>query len=145
MLFYSFLSAYTGVSPDKIKLTQFPLIPMPNWQITYDGLSKLKPFRKILRNFTIRHGYRSTFSIGAFASNLDYNPGDDGLSYIEDLNRNYVPELEVSNISVNEQFNPLFSLDATWTNSLTNRVEARNSRTIAMSFANNQVSENKNW
>ncbi|MDD2196474.1 MAG: cell surface protein SprA [Bacteroidales bacterium] len=145
VLFYSFLSAYTGVSPDKIKLTQFPLIPMPNWQITYDGLSKLKPFRKILRNFTIRHGYRSTFSIGAFASNLDYNPGDDGLSYIEDLNRNYVPELEVSNISVNEQFNPLFSLDATWTNSLTNRVEVRNSRTIAMSFANNQVSENKNW
>lgn len=145
VLFYSFLSAYTGVSPEKIKLTQFPVIPMPNWQITYDGLSKLKPFRKVLRNFTIRHGYRSTFSIGAFTSNLDYNPGDDGLSYIQDLNNNYIPEFEISNISVNEQFNPLFSLDATWTNSLTNRVEVRNSRTIAMSFANNQVSENKSW
>jgi len=145
VLFYSFLSAYTGVSPANIKLTQFPIFPMPNWQITYDGLSKLKPFRNILRTFTIRHGYRSTFSIGSFASNLDYKPGDDGISHIQDLNYNYIPEFEISNISVNEQFNPLFSLDATWTNSLTNRLEVRNSKTIAMSFANNQVSENKNW
>jgi len=118
---------------------------MPNWQITYDGLSKLKPFRNILRTFTIRHGYRSTFSIGAYASNLDYEAGDDGFSYIQDLNDNYIPEFEISNISVNEQFNPLFSLDATWTNSLTNRIEVRNSRTVALSFANNQVSENKSW
>jgi len=145
VLFYSFLSAYTGTSPSNVKLSQFPLIPMPNWQITYDGLSKLKPFRNILRTFTIRHGYRSTFSIGAYASNLDYEAGDDGFSYIQDLNDNYIPEFEISNISVNEQFNPLFSLDATWTNSLTNRIEVRNSRTVALSFANNQVSENKSW
>ena len=48
-------------------------------------------------------------------------------------------------MSVNEQFSPLISLDATWTNSMTNRAEVRNSRTIAMSFANNQVTENKSW
>lgn len=145
VLFYSFLSAYTGVSPEKIELNYFPLIPMPNWQITYDGLSKLRAFKKMLRTFTIRHTYRSTFSIGAFNSNLDYSPEEDGLSYILNLQNNYIPEFDISNMSVNEQFSPLISLDATWTNSMTNRAEVRNSRTIAMSFANNQVTENKSW
>ncbi len=145
VLFYSFLSAYTGVSPEKIELNYFPLIPMPNWQITYDGLSKLRAFKKMLRTFTIRHTYRSTFSIGAFNSNLDYSPEEDGLSYILNLQNNYIPEFDISNVSVNEQFSPLISLDATWTNSMTNRAEVRNSRTIAMSFANNQVTENKSW
>lgn len=145
VLFYAFLSAYSGVSPEQVPLTYFPLIPMPNWQVTYDGLSKLRSLKKHLRTFTIRHTYRSTFSVGAFNSNLDYHLSDDGLNYVRDFQNNYIPELDVSNVSVNEQFSPLLSLDATWTNSMTNRLEVRNSRSIAMSFANNQVSENKSW
>jgi cell surface protein SprA len=145
VLFFSFLSAYTGASPENIGLNIFPVFPMPNWQITYDGLSKLKMFKRFLRTFTLRHGYRSTFTIGSYSSNLDYSPTDDGFSYIQDLQKNYIPEFEVSNISINEQFNPLISLDATWVNSMTNRLEYRNSRSLAMSYANNQLSETKSW
>jgi cell surface protein SprA len=145
VLFYSFLSAYTGVAPDKVVLSPFPKFPMPNWQITYDGLSKLKPFKKHLRTFTLRHGYRSTFTIGSFATNLDYIEGADGMSIARDLNANFVPEFAIANISINEQFSPLISLDATWVNSLTNRLEIKNSRSLAMSFSNNQLSEMKSW
>ncbi len=145
VLFYSFLSAYTGTSPNSMSLTTFPLIPMPNWQVTYDGLSKLKLFKDILRSFTIRHGYRSTFTIGSYASNLDYAPTDDGFSYVRDMQENFISENEITNVSINEQFNPLFSLDATWTSSLTNRIEVKNSRSLAMSFSNNQLSEISSW
>ena len=146
VLFYSFLSAYTGASPEDMSLKNFPIFPMPNWMITYDGLAKLKPFRKHLRTFTVRHSYNSIFTIGSFASNLRYEPGDDGFSYVRDINEiNFVPQYEITNVSINEQFNPLFGLDATWVNSLTNRFEIKSSRALAMSFANNQLSETKSW
>ena len=146
VLFYSFLSAYTGASPENMSLKTFPIFPMPNWLITYDGLAKLKPFRKHLRTFTLRHSYNSTFTIGSYGSNLRYEPGDDGFSYVRDINEiNFLPQYEITNVSINEQFNPLFGLDATWINSLTNRFEVKSSRALAMSFANNQLSETKSW
>lgn len=145
VLIYSFLAAYTGISPEKMNLTSFPLLPMPNWQVTYDGLAKLKLFRKHLRTFTLRHGYRSTYSIGSYSTNLNYQLSDDGFSYVRDAQNNFIPQYEITNISINEQFNPLIGLDGTWINSLTNRLEIRNSRSLAMSFANNQLSEINNW
>jgi cell surface protein SprA len=146
VLIYSFLSAYTGISPATAGLTTFPVIPIPNWQVTYDGLAKLKPFRKLLRTFTLRHSYRSTFTIGSYTTNLAYDPMDDGFSYVrDDFQNNFIPEFGITNISINEQLNPLISLDATWLSSLTNRVEVRNTRSLAMSFANNQLSEINSW
>ena len=65
---------------------------------------------------------------------------------IWDINEiNFLPQYEITNVSINEQFNPLFGLDATWINSLTNRFEVKSSRALAMSFANNQLSETKSW
>jgi cell surface protein SprA len=146
VLMYSFISAYTGTPVATASLSTFPLFPMPNWQITYDGLSKLKPFRNLLRTFTLRHSYRSTFTIGSYASYLNYELGQDGYSYIRDeVSNNFIPEYEIANISINEQFNPLISLDATWLSSLTNRLEIRKTRSLAMSFANNQLSEIDSW
>ncbi len=145
VLIYSFLAAYTGTSPDVIGLTTFPLIPMPNWQFTYDGLAKLKPFQKYLRTFTLRHGYRSTYTIGSYATNLNYQLEDDGFSYVRDQQGNFIPEYDITNVAISEQFNPLIGLDATWNNSLTNRVEVKNTRSLAMSFSNNQLSEVTAW
>ncbi len=145
VLIYSFLAAYTGKSPDNVNLNPFPTFPMPNWQITYDGLSKLRYFKKHLRSFSLRHGYRSTYNVGAFASNLDYQLGDDGFSYVRNLNNDFVPQNEITNVSISEQFSPLVGVDMVWLNSLTNKFEVRNSRSLAMSFANNQLTEMVNW
>ncbi|MFA5648041.1 MAG: cell surface protein SprA [Bacteroidales bacterium] len=145
VLIYSFLSAYTGTPVSEAKFTSFPLIPMPNWQITYDGLAKMKPFSKWMRTFTLRHSYRSTFTVGSYSSYLDFKPEQDGFSYVRDINNNFVPEFEITNVSINEQLNPLISFDATWLNSLTNRLEVRNTRSLSMSFANNQLSEMSSW
>ena len=40
----AFISAYTGKDADEIDLTAFPSWGklIPNWKVTYDGLSKLK-------------------------------------------------------------------------------------------------------
>ncbi|HPG73496.1 MAG TPA: hypothetical protein PLM49_04335, partial [Bacteroidales bacterium] len=42
-----------------------------------------------------------------------------------------------------EQFSPLFGLDMTMVNSLIAKIEVKKSRNLAMSFTNNQLTENK--
>jgi cell surface protein SprA len=42
VLIPAFLSAYSGESADKASLSAFRNFPLPNWRVTYNGLSKLK-------------------------------------------------------------------------------------------------------
>jgi cell surface protein SprA len=137
----SFLAAYTNTSAKRVSLRDFPLIPMPNWQLSYDGLAKLKPFKRWFKAVTLTHGYRSLYTIGAFTSNLAYQPEDDGFSYVRNINGDFIPKNEITNVAINEQFTPLLGLDIGWQNNLTTRLEFKNSRSLAMSFANNQLTE----
>jgi cell surface protein SprA len=144
VLIPTFLSAYTNYSASNVPLGNFPSIPIPNWQITYDGLAKLNPFKSFLRTFSLTHGYRSIYSIGAFTTNLKYN-GDDGLSEVRNTIDDFIPKREITNVSINEQFSPLIGVDMNWINSLTSRLEVKTGRSLAMSFSNNQLTEISNW
>ena len=136
----AFLAAYGGRNPDKISLTAFPSIPLPNWRITYDGLSKLKIFRKVLRTLTLSTAYLSTYSVGAFSSNIRYREAD-GFPIVINSAGNFIPKAELSVISITEQFNPLIKFDMGWINSLLSNIEWRRSRNIAFSFVGNQLTE----
>ncbi|MBW6480355.1 MAG: hypothetical protein K0B37_13085, partial [Bacteroidales bacterium] len=90
----------------------------------------------------IGHGYRSTFTINNYRSISNYRERDGFPTVIDNLG-NYIPEFEIGQVSINEQFNPLISFDMTWKNSLMTRLEYRSSRNIGLSFANNQVTDLK--
>lgn len=146
VLLPAFLAAYTNKPASSIGLSDFKSIPMPNWQVTYDGLAKLKMFKSFLRTFTLTHGYRSVYTIGSFTSNLDYWAEEDGFSYVRDKQDiNFLPKREIVNVSISEQFSPLIGMDMNWHNSLTTRAEVKSSRSLALSLANNQLSEIKSW
>jgi len=145
VLIPSFLSAYSNYTPSKVPLDNFPLIPMPNWQITYDGLSKIKPFKNFLRTFTLTHGYRSVYSIGAYSNNSKYDEQSDGYSYTTNAIDDFIAKREISNVSVIEQFSPLIGVDMNWINSLTTRFEVKTNRSLAMSFSNNQLTQTNSW
>ncbi|MCK7532980.1 MAG: hypothetical protein MZV63_19095 [Marinilabiliales bacterium] len=55
--------------------------------------------------------------------------------------QNFIPENNISSVSINEQFAPLINVDMTWVNNLTTRFEMKKSRTITLSFTNNQITE----
>jgi cell surface protein SprA len=107
----SFLAAYTNTPAGRVTLNDFPMIPMPNWQITYDGLSKIKPFKNFFKTFTLTHGYRSVYTIGSYATNITYDELDDGFSYVRNVNNDFIPKREITNVSINEQFSPLLGVD----------------------------------
>jgi cell surface protein SprA len=145
VLIPSFLSAYSSYSPDNVPLTNFPTIPMPNWQVTYDGLAKMAPFKNFLRTFSLTHGYRSIYTIGAYTTNMKYDELGDGYSYVVNSINDFIPKREISNVSINEQFSPLIGLDMNWINNLTTRFELKTGRSLAMSFSNNQLTETDSW
>jgi len=138
----SFLAAYGGLDPSGSSLNPFLKIPMPNWRLTFDGLSDIPALRHLFQNITISHGYRSTFSISSFRTNALYRETADGHAWERDrTSGNFIPRHDLGQISISEQFNPLINLDITWQNQLLTRIEYRSSRDIILSFANNQVTD----
>jgi len=143
VLLYSFLAAYSGKSAGESVLSDFTqMLPMPNWNITYDGLSKIPALKKLFKTVTLNHAYRSTFSIGSFTRNQLYETDEVNNAPIQkDVNGNFITDKQLSVASISEQFSPLINVDMTWNNSLLTRLEMRRDRNISMSFANNQVTE----
>jgi len=151
----AFISAYTGIDPEKVTFTNFFWTMMPNWRITFDGLSKLKFFQKFLKNITLSHSYKSTYTVGSFGTNVSYydNLGEGFYSseqqegfrgLVRDKSMNFIPEYQFSSVSINEQINPLINIDMTWHNSLITKFEMGRSRLISLSLNNNQVNETSN-
>lgn len=142
VLLASFIAAYSGADPNTVALTPFPKIPIPNWTLTYNGLTQIPFFNKYFRNFSINHAYRSSYNIGGYTQNIRYSEDEDGFQIIRDeLGNNYLPRYEISQVTISEQFSPLLKFDMTMTNSLMANIEFKRSRTLALSFANYQITE----
>lgn len=150
VLLPAFLSAYKGTSPDKIGLSAFRDIPIPNWQLKYTGFMKMEWFKKRFKRFSVTHGYRSNYTINQFRTNLDLAPGDlqPGVPYEEqdldevlDQSGNFKSSTLFSNINLEEQFSPLFRLDFEMKNSVKILAEMKKDRILSLSFDNNLMTE----
>ncbi|MCB0813874.1 MAG: cell surface protein SprA, partial [Flavobacteriales bacterium] len=133
----SFIAAYTGQSAQSVKLDPFSIFPLPNWDITYDGLSRLAPFSKLFRTFTINHSYRSTFSIGSYQTNLLYTQDGEALDAIG----NFIPQRQIMTATISEVMRPFINFDATLQNSLLLKFEYNRDRNLSLSLSNLQVTE----
>lgn len=156
VLIPAFLSAYTDKDPFSIQLIKNSnsdlrsnpfsrLVPKPNWNVTYNGLSRIPGMEKIFTNFSVRHGYSSTLSMNSFTTALLFqDPFRVGMPYFRDNQTgNYVPYFLVPNITIAEQFSPLVEVDMTFVNQLSTRFEYRKSRQLSLSLIDYQLAENR--
>jgi cell surface protein SprA len=56
----------------------------------------------------------------------------------------FIPEYNISTVSINEQINPLVGFDMTWHNSLLTKFEWKKSRLLSLSLNNQQLTESRN-
>jgi cell surface protein SprA len=147
VLIPAFLAAYTGKDPNKVGLTAFPSLKsmLPNWRITYDGLSRISAVKKYFKSVTLSHQYRCSYTVGAFSSFLNWvDAGQDGLGYIQSiLNDNPTPSspYDISSVSITEAFNPLFGADATLLNNITVRADYSTTRNLSLNTTSYQLVE----
>ena len=152
VLIPSFIAAYLGESaadlslnPDRNLGIILPNrgIPLPNWRLTYDGFTKLKPFSKYFTSFVVNHAYVGNFTVGGFNTNLQRQQMVmDGEAPIDE-NGDFMPENQVASVSITEQFAPLIGFNARMKNSITARLEYKRDRNILLSLANNQITETR--
>ena len=142
----AFLAAYSGKSASRIFLDPMPSYAYmhPNWRITYDGLSKIKWFQKYIRSFDVSHAYRSTYNVGSYITNLDWESFRDGFSFVRDAQGNFIPKYQINGVSITEQYAPLIQFNITWVNNLSTRIELKKGRILNLSLNNNQLIENYN-
>ncbi|MGB1204460.1 MAG: cell surface protein SprA [Chitinophagales bacterium] len=162
----AFLAAYSGRAPQKNKLNGFNTFPLPNWRVTYNGLSKLRGIREIFSNFNLSHSYNSTLSINNYRNNLEY----DNLYYnndillandnaivdyltaqeairlaenpsVDTLTGNFVAYYQIPQVMVSEQLAPLIGIDITLKNGISAKFDYKKSRMLSMSFQDFQLTE----
>jgi len=146
VLIPAFLAAYSGKNPDRVSLDYFPsaLNMMPNWTVTYDGLTRIKQVRKYFRTLIVSHSYRSSYSVNSYNTNLAFNdPYADGFGWVRYTLGNFIPEHEINQVSISEQFSPLINFDGTLNNSLILKFELKKSRNLSFGLTNNQLNEIK--
>ena len=139
VLIYSFLAAYSGQSTNDVELSLFKKIALPNWSLNFSGLTKIPALKKIFKTINITHSYRSTYSISSWATNLNYNENDPMLMY--DGTNIRVPQYDMAQIVISEQYAPLIGLKLSFNNNLSPSLDFKKSRTVTISFINNQLTE----
>lgn len=136
----AFLSAYTGRNPEKQSLSSFPRFPIPNWRIMYSGLSKNPLFSEYLSSLELLHGYRTLYNVNSYTTLIRYAE-ENGASIVRDVNGNFLPRYQFSQITLQEQFLPLIGFNARFKNNLTANAEYRMARTLSLSLQNSQLAQ----
>ncbi|MBP3304121.1 MAG: cell surface protein SprA [Muribaculaceae bacterium] len=148
VLIPAFLAAYSGTDPSRQYLTPFPSFAdaLPNWRVTYDGLTSIGRLRDIFKVLTLSHAYQCTYSVGSYSSFPDWTaaPGSVDLGYtIDELTGHPLPSspYNISSVAITEKFAPLIGASATLRNDMTISAEYRDARTVTLNTSAGQIVE----
>ncbi len=153
VLLPSFLAAYSGKQVGSQALNGFPQIPMPNWNLSYNGLTKIAALRKHFRSIQIRHAYSSEYAVGSYTSSLLYNDVFLNLNvqnqaipmpFVDPETGKIAPVLIMDQVSITEAFNPLIGIDIKTIKNLSASLKFNKQRGIALQMSNTQITEVKN-
>ncbi|MEL6590583.1 MAG: cell surface protein SprA, partial [Bacteroidota bacterium] len=152
VLITSFLAAYGARDAENVELTPFPILPLPNWSINYNGLNNLPFIKEYFNSFTFRHAYRATYQIGNYTNNLNalllggapFALDTVGTDVNGDLLENFFSEQNIQIASINEQFSPFIGLNFGLKNGVTGQLDYKKGRQLSLSLGSMQLTELRN-
>jgi cell surface protein SprA len=136
----AFLAAYSGKDPSKSNLSQFPDIPIPNWNITYNGLSKIPFFMDLFESIDLKHAYSSIYTVGGYNTLLQYQETNGDVSS-RDVNDDFLPQYQFSTVTIFETFNPLLGVDMRFKDGVSLNLQYVQSRALSLSLLNSQLAQ----
>jgi cell surface protein SprA len=154
VLIPSFLAAYSGRDINSVGTSAFPQIPMPNWKMTYNGLSNLPIFKPYFRSIQLEHGYSSEYSTGSFQSSLIFaDPSllrlnidlqNLPLALLDPASGKLTPLFVMNQVMITEAFAPLIGIRLKTAKNISINVRYNMNRGVALNMSNAQVTELKN-
>lgn len=144
VLIGAFLTSYSDRSMKGKNISPVDNMPLPNWNISYNGLSKFPFAKKFVKNFVIRHGYNSNVAVTGMQTNLKAGQDENGNPALVDGNNNFFVSNIIGNVSITQRFSPLVGIDATWNvmgQGLITKFEIKKDKNANLALTNNQVTE----
>ncbi len=150
VLIPAFRAAYTNRKVSKSSLNILPSIwqILPNWRITYSGLSNVNVIKKYFKSVNITHAYRCTYNVASYSSLLDWEGGGPNgnrhygsTTNIIDGSQVFTSQYDVSSVVITESFSPLFGVDVATQNDISFKFEYKRQRTLNLSIAGIQMVE----
>jgi len=146
VLLPAFIAAYTDQDPFTIELSSnnylkdviLKELPRINWQLKYNGLSKLPWFSDYFTSFDLTHGYKSSLTVNSYNTDQDF---DQAQITREDMNFNFYSQFEVPNLIIDEQFAPLLAIDFKLKNEMSGNIGYSKSRNLQMNFKDTRLAE----
>ena len=155
VLIPSFIAAYTGKDPERVNLLNQTnsnirsnpfsgMLPMPNWNLLYNGLASIPGISNVFSNISLTHGYNGSLSMNSFSSSLLYvdDKGYGAPVFRDPVSKNFVPYFLIPNVTISERMEPLIGLNVTTVSQWSIRFEYKKSRILALSLVDYQLSEN---
>lgn len=154
VLIPSFIAAYTNKDASGVGLSAFPSsFPVPEWNVTYSGLTNIKSLGEIFKSITLSHAYQSNYTVGSYNSSLLYGateigPGN-GINDQPDARPdsdtgNMVPVYVINQVNIEERFGPLIGINIKLMNDLQIKFDYNKGRMLALNLSNAQVTEQLN-
>lgn len=159
VLIPAFMAAYASYSSENVELSPFPSLGalLPNWSISYTGLSRLPGINKLFRSFTLSHTYNATYSIGSYNSILGWEAVGERLGDRGFISQVAAPDpstgvtntegylalpYDIPTVTMQEGFNPLLGVEMTFANGIGMSCRWNRRRTLNLSPLNAQITEN---
>lgn len=133
----AFVSAVEGRNPHKTSLGHNRRIPLPNWSVTYSGLTNLPFIKRWFEVFEVSHNYLSSYTVNGIQSNPNYFMDPMG----RDMDANFYSKNIYGTVNMIESFSPLIGVDMTFRNSLQLRAQYNRDRLMTMSLSNYTLTE----
>jgi len=142
----AFLAAYSGKDPAEVELNGRPGLPMPNWNLNFNGLMRIPWFKKNFQSFTLTHTYKSMYTMNSFQTNMllqqriqNGEPAND----IRNTNGDFLPAYQISQVSISENFGPFVGLNMRMKNQASLRFDIKRNRQMNLSLINNQMTDTR--
>jgi cell surface protein SprA len=136
----AFIAAYVdGPKANNVALEAArPIMSLfrPDWRVDYDGFMQISWFKRKFRNFKLQHSYKGVFTMGGYINNPEFFEDPSTEENPLDVLRNvdstmFRARYNINQITVSEDFMPLFEINMTWKSNITTRFAFNKSRTVS--------------
>ncbi len=154
VLIPSFIAAYSGQDINKVSMSAFPNIPMPNWRVDYGGLSNIGKIKKYFSSMTLTHSYTSTYNVNNYKNDARYDEAgllslrnqEEFLKPVEtrlintqsdSTPNSFVPVYVIGDVTIRENFAPLIGINAKTKKNISIGFQFKKDRSLTLNIANN--------
>jgi hypothetical protein len=148
VLIPAFFATYTGRDVKTTDTNPFLslLSLLPNWQVSYDGLSKLPWFKEKFKTVSLNHRYNCAYNVANYTSYSGWvaQGNSQSLGFIRDVETgNPLPSspYDIATVTISESFAPLIGVNVVMQNNITAKAEYKKMRDLSLNLSSTQLIE----